>query len=459
VVALLMLAAGFALGLFFGWLLHRERVERALYEDVARHRDRATAALAETSARLELANKDMIRLRSQLTDAQQLLDERDATIDDLQARRADRQIDDDGVAGVAGPVDAAADAATTPSGVTRLDDGDHTDITEEVSLAAPVLSRAASAVEADLGDDNDHTIDVTPAAEAPPAAEVGAVVEEVEPVRGEPEEQQEPQIVPPLDVAAEDAASAEADVGSEARDEAVEPVEVDPGAAEPEVVVAEDEPVGDEPGEVEADEVEPDGVEPEVVVAEDEPGEVEPVGDEPGEVEADEVEPDGVEPEVVVAEVEPVGDGTGDAPIEAPSGDDERAATVVPAEPDRPEIGEPLVVDGSAEDAARAGAEPGDDADAAAEKATDAVAEAGADAPAASTAAPDDLRRIAGIGPALALQLNAEGITTYRQLATLDDEAISELQARRPHLVTRMRRGGWAAQARRLHAEVHDDPI
>jgi predicted flap endonuclease-1-like 5' DNA nuclease len=420
-----MLAAGFALGLFFGWLLHRERVERALYEDVARHRDRATAALAETSARLELANKDMIRLRSQLTDAQQLLDERDATIDDLQARRADRQIDDDGVAGVDGPVDAAADAATTPSGVTRLDDGDHTDITEEVSLAAPVLSRAASAVEADLGDDNDHTIDVTPAAEAPPAAEVGAVVEEVEPVRGEPEEQQEPQIVPPLDVAAEDAASAEADVGSEARDEAVEPVEVDPGAAEPEVVVAEDEPVGDEPGEVEADEVEPDGV----------------------------------EPEVVVAEVEPVGDGTGDAPIEAPSGDDERAATVVPAEPDRPEIGEPLVVDGSAEDAARAGAEPGDDADAAAEKATDAVAEAGADAPAASTAAPDDLRRIAGIGPALALQLNAEGITTYRQLATLDDEAISELQARRPHLVTRMRRGGWAAQARRLHAEVHDDPI
>jgi predicted flap endonuclease-1-like 5' DNA nuclease len=75
---------GFGLGLLFGWLLHRERVARVEYEGAAQD-SRATATLADTSARLELADQDMVNLRSQLTDAQHLLDERDATIAQLEA--------------------------------------------------------------------------------------------------------------------------------------------------------------------------------------------------------------------------------------------------------------------------------------------------------------------------------------------------------------------------------------
>jgi predicted flap endonuclease-1-like 5' DNA nuclease len=82
--ALLMGLVGFGLGLLFGWLLHRERVARVEYEGAAQD-SRATATLADTSARLELADQDMVNLRGQLTDAQHLLDERDATIAQLEA--------------------------------------------------------------------------------------------------------------------------------------------------------------------------------------------------------------------------------------------------------------------------------------------------------------------------------------------------------------------------------------
>ncbi|HEX6257292.1 MAG TPA: hypothetical protein VFZ70_15905 [Euzebyales bacterium] len=390
-VALLMLAAGFALGLFFGWLLHRERVERALYEDVARHRDRATAALAETSARLELANKDMIRLRSQLSDSQQLLDERDATIADLRTRRPERPTGDDEDADVAegvtgGPVDAVADAATTPSGVTRLDDVDRTDITEEVSLAARGPSRTESAVDADLGDENDHTIDVTPPANARSAGGVDDAAWD-EPVRDEP-----------------------------AAQEVAAPVGGEPADAGPVAV----EPVEDEAPDVTADEAAtPDAG----VAAEGAPatGDAAPVDEPAGDRELSEA---GADAELDQREIgEPL-------VVDEPA-----VGTVVGGAQDQPEIGEPLVVDGSTEPAAEttAASEP--------------------------SAGPDDLQRIAGIGPALELQLRAEGITSYRRLALLDDDTIADLQARRPQLVTRMRRGGWAAQARRLHAEMHGESL
>jgi predicted flap endonuclease-1-like 5' DNA nuclease len=407
VVALLMLAAGFALGLFFGWLLHRERVERALYEDVARHRDRAKAALAETSARLELANKDLIRLRSQLTDLQQMLDERDSTIADLRARGAARPTRDDDRADSAegtdrGPVDAAADAATTPSGVTRLDDADHTAVTQEVSLATSSSSRAEAAVDADIGDEHDHTIDVTPAARA---GSVGAT-------DGAAEERPAPDDVP---------------------DE------------EPAV------PVGGEPS---AD----------VGPAEDEPADVEPAGDEASEGEGVAVEPvgDGLSEGEGVA-VEPVGGGVSEGEVGAlPADDHDLAEADADAERDEREggeIGAPLVVEEPAVGAVSGGELDQPDVDA------PPVVEESAEPATGTTAAPeppaghDDLQRIAGVGPALEVQLRAEGITTYRQLALLDDDAIADLQSRRPQLVTRMRRGGWAAQARRLHAETYDDPI
>jgi predicted flap endonuclease-1-like 5' DNA nuclease len=106
--------------------------------------DRATTALADTSSRLELADEDVIDLRSQLTDAQHLLDERAATIAQLQAELAassgetpeelmapaDRAAID--------PVDVAADAATAPDTTSPVDefDIDETEVTDEV-LAPP----------------------------------------------------------------------------------------------------------------------------------------------------------------------------------------------------------------------------------------------------------------------------------------------------------------------------------
>lgn len=145
--ALLMGIVGFGLGLFFGWLLHRERVGHADYGGVTHDSDRATTTLADTSARLELADQDVVDLRTQLTDAQHLLDERAATIAQLESElavyrddpydenateRAD--IDDVGAVAVTDEfVDAAADAATAPD-TPAVDhfDVDETDVTDEV---------------------------------------------------------------------------------------------------------------------------------------------------------------------------------------------------------------------------------------------------------------------------------------------------------------------------------------
>jgi predicted flap endonuclease-1-like 5' DNA nuclease len=74
-------------------------------------------------------------------------------------------------------------------------------------------------------------------------------------------------------------------------------------------------------------------------------------------------------------------------------------------------------------------------------------------------AEPDDLRRIRGIGPAMERLLNAEGITTFRQLAVLDDAGIDELQARLPGVPGRIRRDRWVEQAQKLHVETHGDPV
>lgn len=125
-LALLMFVGGFVLGLFFGWLLHRERVERALYEDVVRARDRATSTLAETAARLELANRDAVRLRAQLTDAQHQVTERDTTI-----ARLRREVETD----------------AAPAAVGRTAEGgfEEVDVTEEVVPTGefPIVDGAA----------------------------------------------------------------------------------------------------------------------------------------------------------------------------------------------------------------------------------------------------------------------------------------------------------------------------
>jgi predicted flap endonuclease-1-like 5' DNA nuclease len=323
VLVLLGFAAGCAFGLFFGWLLHRERVERALYEDVVRTRDRATATLAETSARLELASRDMVRLRGQLTNAQHLLAERDATISELADELAELEARGHlGEPSAGEPTDAAADAATTPDDVRLIADAepDEADITEEVALVAEVAA----------GDTTDDTDDE----EAHARPDVAGADEEAGPV-GVVEQ------APAVDVERAAAAGMEP------------PSDVEPAPA----------------------------VDVERVAAAD----IEPPSD--------------VEPE----------------PADATVTGEERATDA--------EIGTPLVLK--------------------------------ADVTPEPVVTSDELQRISGVGPALERQLHAEGITTYRQLALLDDRAIADLEARRPRLAMRLRRGGWVAQARRLHVESY----
>jgi predicted flap endonuclease-1-like 5' DNA nuclease len=82
---------GFGLGVFFGWLLHRERVARGLDPSAAQGGDQATTALADASARLELADQDAVDLRAQLSEAQLQLDERAAIITELETELAEHR--------------------------------------------------------------------------------------------------------------------------------------------------------------------------------------------------------------------------------------------------------------------------------------------------------------------------------------------------------------------------------
>ena len=62
----------------------------------------------------------------------------------------------------------------------------------------------------------------------------------------------------------------------------------------------------------------------------------------------------------------------------------------------------------------------------------------------------DDLKRISGVGPKLEAMLNDEGITTFAQLAELDEDQVEDLQARLPQFPGRIQRDDWVGQAQRL---------
>lgn len=368
-LALLLFAGGFALGLFFGWLLHRERVERALYEDVVRARDRATSTLAETSARLELANRDSVRLREQLTDAQHGLIERDTTI-----ARMRREAE----AGVPPTGAAEADAPLAGDGFEEADVAEEADVTEEVVPTGELpIGAGAPDPEDELVEEAEEDLELVDG----PDDGVGRIV------------------------AGPDAA------GAAAEDE--------PEAA------AEDEP------EVAADE-EPDGLDE---------AELEVVD-----------EPDGEDATAGVGEAEvDVGPGPAQAADRAAVVDAEqppeadRSDELAPGD-DEVEDDDELVAAGNWYDREPIVDEAPD---------TDADADSGIGTPLVLEGDADDLRRIAGVGAALERALHSEGITTYRQLAQLDDRAIRELGDRHPRLVTRLRRDDWVAQARRLHEDTH----
>lgn len=72
--------------------------------------------------------------------------------------------------------------------------------------------------------------------------------------------------------------------------------------------------------------------------------------------------------------------------------------------------------------------------------------------PVAAPAAADDLARIKGLGPKLQALLPTLGITTFAQIAGLDDAALDALDAKLGAFAGRPRRDGWVEQARLLSA-------
>ena len=64
----------------------------------------------------------------------------------------------------------------------------------------------------------------------------------------------------------------------------------------------------------------------------------------------------------------------------------------------------------------------------------------------------DDLTRIKGLGPRLADQLRALGVTRYEQIAAWDDAEIDRVDAQLGRFQGRIRRDDWVSQARLLGA-------
>jgi predicted flap endonuclease-1-like 5' DNA nuclease len=68
------------------------------------------------------------------------------------------------------------------------------------------------------------------------------------------------------------------------------------------------------------------------------------------------------------------------------------------------------------------------------------------------TAGGDDLTRLKGVGPKLADQLRAMGVTSFAQVAAWDDTEIDRVDAALGRFQGRIRRDDWPGQARLLAA-------
>ena len=78
------------------------------------------------------------------------------------------------------------------------------------------------------------------------------------------------------------------------------------------------------------------------------------------------------------------------------------------------------------------------------------TAKPGPEPASAPTPSGDDLTRIKGLGPKIATMLNAQGITSYAQIAAWDDAEIDRIDALLDRFSGRIRRDSWVDQARLL---------
>jgi len=67
----------------------------------------------------------------------------------------------------------------------------------------------------------------------------------------------------------------------------------------------------------------------------------------------------------------------------------------------------------------------------------------------------DDLTVISGVGPVLARKLAAEGITSYRQIASWSSKEISAIEPKLMRIAGRITRDDWVAQAKNAHQKKY----
>ncbi|MCP5419111.1 MAG: hypothetical protein H6969_01260 [Gammaproteobacteria bacterium] len=71
----------------------------------------------------------------------------------------------------------------------------------------------------------------------------------------------------------------------------------------------------------------------------------------------------------------------------------------------------------------------------------------------------DNLRTITGIGPTLEKKLNAQGITSYRQIAALSEAEIAHLESTVIRFTGRIRRDRWIEQAKAQHLAKYGESL
>lgn len=71
----------------------------------------------------------------------------------------------------------------------------------------------------------------------------------------------------------------------------------------------------------------------------------------------------------------------------------------------------------------------------------------------------DDLQAISGLGPVLESKLNADGITTYRQIAYLNSAEIERIENEIIHSSGRFEREDWLQQAKELHFKKYNEQL
>lgn len=106
--------------------------------------------------------------------------------------------------------------------------------------------------------------------------------------------------------------------------------------------------------------------------------------------------------------------------------------------------------------------EPAPEATPEPEPAPEAAPEPAAEAapePAPAAPAHDDLKLLKGIGPALEKKLNAVGITSFRQIATLSDAEIANLEETVIKFSGRIQRDNWIEQAKAQHQQKYQEQL